>query len=604
MLILARVEGTAEVANKLLNYDRVSRLDLPPSFPVQLFDIFERPLLPASLVFEDDMPQACVVDSGVVPGHPLLSGAVIDSRDFDSGDRTVVDTVGHGTHISGTIVYGDVAHCIPRNEWHPKVRVVNAKVLHKGAFGEPAFRDEKRAETQLEDAIRWASATYQCRVFNLSLGNLARKYSRGHQLPWALLLDRLASELNIVLIVSAGNNTSPDVPAASSRADLRRGSLENIYSADHALIDPATAANALTVGAVARTEQPARHNLRFPGDVHPPVASPPEAPSPFTRTGISDGRGGGLHRSIKPELVAYGGNYLLNLTVPPYEWTGNDPHLGEPSLAFNFATSGKPFSSACGTSFAAPFVTHIAARVEHLFKQRGRPASLNLIRALIVHSARYAQSAIDFITTNRADAELSILRAMGYGKPSPEMSLYSSDNRVVLFAEDEIADDQYQLYELKLPQEFITGNDRRRIRLTLAYDPPVRESRKEYIGKTMWFELFRDESAASIQNHMADPVAHRIKSEKLTPTESRLEWSTVQSASFEAKLSSKLAVGGKPRKFHVLVGCQKRFSGEDPFQRYALVASLEHEKTDVRLYEATRILIPAQRVRNRARLRS
>lgn len=604
MLILARVEGTEEVANKLLNYDRVSRLDLPPSFPAQLFDIFESAHLPVPLVFEEDMPRACIVDSGVVPGHPLLSGAVIDSRDFDSGDRTVIDTVGHGTHIAGTVVYGDVAHCIPRNEWHPKVLVVSAKVLHKGPFGGAAFMDEKRAETQLEEAIRWAASAYQCRVFNLSLGNLARKYSRGHQLPWALLIDRLASELNIVLVVSAGNNASPEVPAASSRADLRSGSLENLYGIEHALIDPATAANALTVGSIARTEQPARHNLRFAGDVHPPVAAPAEGPSPFTRTGISDGRGGGLHRSVKPELVAYGGNYLLNLTIPPYVWNGNDPHLGEPSLAFNFATSGKLFSSACGTSFAAPFVTHIAARVEHLFKQRGRTASLNLIRALIVNSARHAQSAIDFIGAQRTDAELSVLRAMGYGKPSPEMSLYSSDNRVVLFAEDEIADDQYQLYELNLPQEFIAGNDRRRIRLTLAYDPPVRGSRKEYIGKTMWFELYRDKSAAMIQNHMADPVTHNIKSEKLTPTESRLGWSTVQSASFEVKLSSKLATAGRPRKFHVLVGCQKRFDGEDSFQRYALIASLEHEKTDVRLYEATRILIPAQRVQNRTRLRS
>ncbi len=561
--------------------------------------------MPELLDFDDsDMPRACVVDSGVMPGHPLLSGTVIDSRDFDSGDGTPVDTVGHGTHIAGTVVYGDVALCIPRNEWNPKVLVVSAKVLHKGPFGRAEFADEKRAETQIEEAIRWAATSYECRIFNLSLGNAASKYSRGHQLPWALLLDRLASELNIVLVVSAGNNASPLVPTASNRSELRKGVLNSIYETDHSLIDPATAANALTVGAIARTDQPARTTLKYAGDVLPPVASPQEAPSPFTRTGICEGRGGGIHRSIKPDLVSYGGNYLLKIAIPPYEWGGNDPHLGEPSLAFNFATSGKLFSSACGTSFAAPFVTHIAARVEHLFKQRGRIASLNLIRALVVNSARHSQAAVDFITANRsADVELSILRAMGYGKPNPEKSLYSDDNRVVLFAEDEIADDQYQLYELKLPQEFVAGNDRRRIRLTLAYDPPVRGSRKEYIGKTMWFELFRDKSVALIQNHMADPANHKIKSEKLTPTESRLEWSTVQSASFEAKKSIKLASGGTPRKFHVLVGCQKRFSGEDSFQRYALVATLEHDKTDVQLYEATRILIPAQRVQNRTRLR-
>lgn len=604
MLILTRVEGDAEVAHKLLQYDRVSRLDLPPSFPSQIFDIFDNTYIAPEITFEDDMPRACVIDSGIIAGHPLLAGAIIDSRDFASGDGTSADRVGHGTHVAGIVVYGDVARCIPRNEWIPKVQIVNAKVLYKGPFGGAEFADEKRAETQIEEAIRWANSAYECRIFNLSIGNLSSKYRRGHQLPWALLLDRLASELNIVLIVSAGNNEAPEVPTASTRADLRKGVLENLYGTDHSLIDPATAANALTIGAVARTEQPSVHNMRFAGDTHPPVASPAEGPSPFTRTGICDGRGGGLHRSIKPELVAYGGNYLLKLAVSPYGWGGNDPHLGEPSLSFAFASTGKLFASACGTSFAAPFVTHIAAQVENLFKRRGRAISLNLIRALIVNSARYAQSAVDFITSNRpAEAELSILRAMGYGKPNTENTLYSSENRVVLFSEDEIADDQYQLYELKLPQEFITGNDRRRIRLTLSYDPPVRGSRKEYIGKTMWFELFRDKSVAEIQSHMAGTLGRKITSEKLSPTESRLEWSTVQSASYEAKLSSKLSINGRARKFHVLVGCQKRFPGEDPFQRYALVATLEHEKTDVRLYEPTRLLIPAQRILNRPRVR-
>ncbi|WP_426061496.1 S8 family peptidase [Hymenobacter sp. B1770] len=606
MLIIARVEGNEEVARKLLAYDRVSRLDLPPSLPPQLFDVFGNTSLPDTLDFEEDMPLACVVDSGIMPGHPLLRGAVVDSNDFDSGDGTSVDTVGHGTHVAGIVVYGDVAKCIPRNIWEPKVRVINAKVLHKGPFGGAEFTDEKRAETQIEDAIRWAASAYECRVFNLSLGNLARKYSRGHQLPWALLIDKLASELNIVIVVSAGNNQSPAVPSASTRADLRKGVLENIYGTDHSLIDPATAANALTVGSVARSEQPAASNLRFPTETFPPVASPEEAPSAFTRTGICEGRGGGLHRSIKPELVAYGGNYLLNLAIPPYKWAGNDPHLGEPSLAFNFASSGRPFAAACGTSFAAPFVTHIAARVEHQFRKRGRVASLNLIRALVVNSARHTQAAIDFISGHRpADTELSVLRAMGYGKPNAERALFSSDTRVVLYAEDEIADDQYQLYELKLPEEFIAGNDRRRIRFTLAYDPPVRGSRKEYIGKTMWFELFRDKTVSQIQSLMAGtlPVGHKIKSESLTPTETRLEWSTVQSASFEAKLGSKLAVGGRARKFHVLVGSHKRFSGEDSFQRYALVATLEHDKTDVRIYDPVRVLIPAQRITNRTRLR-
>jgi len=395
------------------------------------------------------------------------------------------------------------------------------------------------------------------------------------------------------------------VPSANSREQLRLGVLENIFGPDHGLIDPATAAIVLTVGSVARIDQPSIRTLtKYPGDVHAPVASASECPSVFTRTGICDGRGGGLHRSVKPELVAYGGNNLLKLAVPPYDW-GNDPHLGEPSLAFDYQSQNRLFASACGTSFAAPFVTHIAARVEHMFKSMGTPASLNLIRALIVNSANHAQVARSFIESHRtSDAELSILRAMGYGKPIPEAALYSAENRVVLYAEDEVAEDHYDLYELVLPEEFVRGSGRRRINLTLAYDPPVRGARKEYLARTMWFELFRDATARQIQMHQAGTLTTPITSETLSPKESRLEWSTVQSASFEARNSMKLAKNGVPRVFHVLVGCQKRFpSGEDAFQRYALVATLEHERNDVQLYEAVRTQLQARRVQTRARVR-
>lgn len=606
-LILARVEGDSEVVEKLLSYDRVSRIDLPPALPPQLFNIFDNQTVPSTPQFDDDLPIACLIDSGIIAGHPLLTGAVIDSNDFDSGENSVADFVGHGTHIAGTIVYGDVTTCIASNQWKAKARVINAKVLRRGNFNEAVFGDEKRAETQIEDAVRWAATAYSCRVFNLSLGNPARAFSRGHQLPWALLIDGLARELNIVIVVSAGNS-APIVPSVNSRAELRSAVLDNIYSTNHALIDPATAANALTVGAITRTDRPADLTLRLARDVFPPVAAPPDTPSPFTRTGICDGRGGGIHRSIKPELVGYGGNYILNTgAAPPYKWIGNDAHLGEPSFAFDFASRQRLFATACGTSYAAPFVTHIAARVEHLFRNNNRTASSNLIRALVVHSARHATSTRSYIEEHRSgDTELSLLRAMGYGKPKVDDALYSSDNRVVLFAEDDVKEEQYHLYELELPEEFVRGNDRRRIRITLAYDPPIRGARKEYISRTMWFELFRDVTPAQIQAYTAKlPNQAAIKSCSLSPLESRLEWSTVQSASLEIKSSRSLRKDGEIRKFHVLVGCHQRFkSGEDPFQRYALVASLEHDKTDVTIYEAVRVKLQAQRIMNRTRLRS
>src|SRR5207248_1163797 len=82
------------------------RPPLLPDMPLTIFDPVEPP--ERLNVPPPDGPLACVVDSGVVAGHPLLSGTVVDERDFDSGENTAVDRAGHGTHVAGIVFYGDV----------------------------------------------------------------------------------------------------------------------------------------------------------------------------------------------------------------------------------------------------------------------------------------------------------------------------------------------------------------------------------------------------------------------------------------------------------------------------------------------------------------
>lgn len=52
-------------------------------------------------------------------------------------------------------------------------------------------------------------------------------------------------------------------------------------------------------------------------------------------------------------------------------------------------TTEKIFKGFCGTSFSAPHVTHMAARLERaLEKQLGQKPSANLIRAMLANSAK------------------------------------------------------------------------------------------------------------------------------------------------------------------------------------------------------------------------
>ncbi len=213
---------------------------------------------------------------GWSPRHPLLAGTIVDERDFDSGDDTPVDLAGHGTRIAGIIVYGDVAACLHTGRWEPQVRLLNAKILRALSGGIAVFSDdnEKRIETQVREAITYFAREFGCRVFNLSLGHYSRTYHEGRQLPWALVLDELARDLDVVLVVAAGNVISPAIPSLTTSEDFQREVSERLLTRDHALTDPACAVNVLTVGAIARTDVPFDAQ-RYPQRRPPLVAHPP-----------------------------------------------------------------------------------------------------------------------------------------------------------------------------------------------------------------------------------------------------------------------------------------------------------------------------------------
>lgn len=73
--------------------------------------------------------RVAVLDSGVEPGHPALSGAVREHRNFTT-DYTPYDTNGHGTHVAGILAGRSGVTGVA-----PKAEILSFKVLNNNGAG-------------------------------------------------------------------------------------------------------------------------------------------------------------------------------------------------------------------------------------------------------------------------------------------------------------------------------------------------------------------------------------------------------------------------------------------------------------------------------------
>ena len=86
--------------------------------------------------------------------------------------------------------------------------------------------------------------------------------------------------------------------------------------------------------------------------------------------------------------------------------------------------------------------------------------------------------------------------------PDLGRALNSEERRVVLIADSqELATDQFALYRVPLPKPFQTTRGDRHIRVSLAYDPPIRHTRLEYLGVRLNYHLLRGITPDEVFDH-------------------------------------------------------------------------------------------------------
>lgn len=591
-LCLIRATVNQTTLNALVEIDYVKEIDRRSAPTFEMTDVFR---LDLSQVDFEQPPQGnlvgvLVIDSGVAQRHPLIEQVLGDAQVFPDSLRQRIrggpedgdeKTHGHGTAVAGIAVYSDIGECIASRAFIPTAQLFSARVTDENNEYDP----EELIEHQLEGAISHFLENYpSIKVINISLGDSRLVYKDGgYQFRLAATLDGIAyryRDREIIFVISAGNFVPTELNSEEILNQYPRYLIEQDQSR---IIDPATSALALTVGGLSYGAGKDLQQYHEKGTERL-VAGKRGWPSPFTRTGW------GVDGAIKPELVDFAGDLRFERGNIPDIRPGSFPqYAGLLTTSKNFAPpDGHLFRTVSGTSFAAPRVANLAARLFQEFPN----ASSNLIRALIVNSAQVPSDRPGIFSEEDSWDEAT-MRVYGYGQPNFERAKRSDQNDVLLITDRIIDVDTFQLFVIpSLPPEFLRTNGNRYLSVTLAFDPPTRHTRGDsYLGIGMGFNLFRNLSPEKVSEvckkaeNVKPPSLTDLASKErvaLNPGPTIRETSTVQRGICQIKSSN---WGYDDGPLVLAVTCKRKWAPLSIMsQRFAIVASVHHTYPFVDLY--------------------
>lgn len=424
-----------------------------------------------------------IIDDLVVTDNPWLTDVVVEQRSFPEG-FDYGEPTRHGTHVAGFAAWGDVRALLDPDcdvQPHP---VYVARVAQANEHYDPQF--VHNAAELVSDALDWF-AEKEVRIVVLAFA-YAFPDDGALTADLSAVIDEKCREHSLVVVVSAGNLN--DIGNQHWKADYPK----YLHDQTAKLAAPGTAALAVTVSSVAHDT--ALDATRWPHGLH---IAERDQPAPFTRTGpirttTKSGR-------QKPEFAAHGGSWGWDQATDRIIY--DDPNMA--AVALIPPRRGRLFGAVWGTSYAAPQVAHQIARIQTRYPE----ASANLLRALTALSGKPPPD------KHRPDRPL----VATYGIPNADKVLESSSDSVIFVYEGKMLTNSYTVLEIPIPTEFATGDSHREFSVALAFDPPTRRSRRDYIAGKMKFDFhqkltFREIAAIyaeqpSVAAAAADPTVIR-----------------------------------------------------------------------------------------------
>jgi len=468
-LVLMRACVHASRIMDVAELDAIARMDVLPQPALPMPRLYSLSAADLPEVQAPDARSAIVglVDSGVASGHPLIGAAVLASDAIGTGIDEDQDQHGHGTMIASLLLHGNVEDAIAQGlPLRPICRVVSARVLDANN----EFPMDDLWENDLREAITWC-ANQGARVINLSIGDRRSPFSPPRQMSAASVVDALARELGLVVVVAAGNSRPADYLDAISEASIDEYPRVLLNDGATGLLDPGTSLLSLTAGGLTDAAASGAHSSHETLRRQP--MGKPGWPSPVTRKGPGPGQ------AVKPEVSESAGTLGIEEGI----LVSNDAELGVVGAS---AEAGRLLSWDVGTSYAVPLVSRVAAAVVSKFPT----FSAALIRSLVLVSTERLPFADNWEGSEsvRLEAERALV---GYGRPSIARATESTSHRAILVAEDSIPVNGVHIYEIPVPSSFMSPGGKRGLDIALAYSPPTRVRRLDYMASGMEYHLVK-----------------------------------------------------------------------------------------------------------------
>jgi len=207
-------------------------------------------------------PAACIVDTGVHQGHPLLSGSLLPTDCHTCDPRWGLDVRhGHGTEMAGLALYGDVgAAVVSGGPIHLRHRLESVKIVQRPGTNPPhlwgALTATATSAVEIQAPTRRRAFGMAVSAERDAIGDVqAERIMLGQPTSWSAAVDALAAGLAIdltedgMVFLDEGEERERRLflLAAGNVDTFEDGYLER--SDVEPIEDPGQAWNALTIGA-------------------------------------------------------------------------------------------------------------------------------------------------------------------------------------------------------------------------------------------------------------------------------------------------------------------------------------------------------------------